>query len=83
MITASMARTWFNLRFNVEGSGVADGVPVGWVVGVEVGVSVGVGDGVGDCVGDVVVVDVVTVAKESRVVWSMGNDVLGSLSTGG
>ena len=79
MITASMARACSILMFSVEGSGVADGDIVGWVVGVEVGVSVGVGVGVSAGV----VVDVVTVAKESRVVWSMVNDILGSLSMGG
>jgi hypothetical protein len=64
-----MTKTCSILRLNVEGSGVVDGDPVGVVVGV------GVGDGF--------VVDVVTVTKESSVSWTMGSDVLGSLSMGG
>ena len=75
MIIANIAKTCSILRFSVEGSRVADGDPVGVIVGVGVGVRVGVGVGVA--------VDVITVAKESRVAWSMGSDILGSLSVGG
>ena len=85
MIIANMAKACSILRLCVKRSGVTDGDSVGVVVGAGVGVSVGVGVGVivGVGVGDGVVVDVVTVTKESRVAWSIGIVILGSLSMGG
>ena len=75
IIIANIAKTCSILTFRVEGSRV--GEEVGVVVGVDVGVGVGVRAGDGVRVGPF------TVTNESRVACSMGNDVLGSLSTGG
>ncbi len=75
MIIANMAKTCSILRLRVEGSGLRDGVGVS--VGVGVGVDVSVGVGV--IVGDGVRIGSFTVTNESKVVCSMGNDVLGYL----
>ena len=58
-----------------EGFGVGVGASVGDGLKEGVGVTVGVGDDAG--------VDVVTVTNELYVEWAMGNDIRGSLSSGG
>ena len=74
MVAADMVKTYSIFRFSVEGSAVGD------KVGVSVGVDVYVGVGVKADDGRVCSS---TVTNEPRVVCSRGDDVLGSLSTGG